>query len=150
MIETIVLFIVSALLLYLWIKRRPNNFPPGPTPLPIIGNIHQMPRGHFWIAMDKWSKKYGPIIGLSAFDTLIVAITEIDHIVAALRKEEFQARPNNVVIRERMFGKLLDYQTNSRDTAEEKSGKVKRPVNDPRYSRLPKEVNKLPNSSQHL
>uniref|UniRef100_A0A1B6FWU3 Cytochrome P450 n=1 Tax=Cuerna arida TaxID=1464854 RepID=A0A1B6FWU3_9HEMI len=107
MIGTIVLFIVSALLLYLWSKRRPNNFPPGPTPLPIIGNIHQMPRGHFWIAVDKWSKKYGPIIGLSAFNSLIVAITEIDHIVAALRKEEFQARPDSVVTRERMFGKVL-------------------------------------------
>ncbi|XP_046662956.1 farnesoate epoxidase-like [Homalodisca vitripennis] len=107
MIAIIVLFILSALLMYIWNQKRPNNFPPGPPPLPIIGNIHQMPRGHFWIGVNKWSEDYGPIIGLSVLNFFIVVITGVDNIVAALRKEEFQARPDNVVTREKMFGKLL-------------------------------------------
>lgn len=46
--------------------QRPKDFPPGPPTLPIIGNLHQMPREpqksgpHF----EKWARQYGPIFSL--------------------------------------------------------------------------------------
>ena len=32
----------SALLLYYWVKTKPDTYPPGPIALPIIGNVHQI------------------------------------------------------------------------------------------------------------
>lgn len=45
-------------------QRRPKDFPPGPTPLPIIGNLHQIDEGLPYLTFNDWSKQYGPIVGL--------------------------------------------------------------------------------------
>ena len=41
-------------------RRRARN-PPGPTPLPIIGNVLDMPRSFPWEAYMKWGEKYGTV-----------------------------------------------------------------------------------------
>ena len=35
------------------------NFPPGPKPLPFIGNLHQVPKTHPWLKYTEWAKQYG-------------------------------------------------------------------------------------------
>jgi cytochrome P450 len=40
------------------------NFPPGPPPIPILGNLHQIPLQKSFLQFAKWSEQYGPIIGL--------------------------------------------------------------------------------------
>ena len=39
------------------IKRLP--YPPGPKPLPVIGNLLDMPTGYDWLTYAEWAKKYG-------------------------------------------------------------------------------------------
>ncbi|XP_054278817.1 farnesoate epoxidase-like [Macrosteles quadrilineatus] len=109
MLGTILLLFSIALLSYLWRSRRPTNYPPGPTPLPIVGNTFQMPKApkHLYQAVEEWSKVYGEIIGLTVGNLRVVLVTGADNVLAALRKEEFQDRPDTFSIRERSFGELF-------------------------------------------
>ena len=62
------LFSAMTALLFLWLnereKRRVANpqglpLPPGPKPLPIIGNVIDMPRGYEWLTYSEWAKQFG-------------------------------------------------------------------------------------------
>lgn len=49
-------------LLLLWrtkLGKRPAGCPPGPPTLPIIGNLHQMPKSRSYLQFEKWARQYG-------------------------------------------------------------------------------------------
>jgi len=52
--------ILATLVLYFYFHKR-NVFPlpPGPTPLPIIGNRHQLPQEKPWEKYTEWKETYG-------------------------------------------------------------------------------------------
>lgn len=60
---------LAILLLRIWdlanrTKRNPKSLPlhPGPKPLPIVGNILDVPGGEYpWIRIAEWRKFYGTI-----------------------------------------------------------------------------------------
>ncbi|KAL4789837.1 cytochrome P450 [Aspergillus venezuelensis] len=57
-------------------KKSPSPLPPGPKPIPLIGNIHQLPKSLQWLHLYHWSKNYGPIMHLSmAGQSLIILST---------------------------------------------------------------------------
>lgn len=49
----------GAVLLFSFARRRKSHLPPGPKPLPVIGNAHQIPQKSGWLVFSDWSKKYG-------------------------------------------------------------------------------------------
>lgn len=42
-------------------RRNPHGlpYPPGPKPLPIIGNAMDMPRSREWLQAAEWGEEYG-------------------------------------------------------------------------------------------
>ena len=46
-------------------RRGGLPYPPGPRPLPIIGNLFDIPKQFSWLAYTQLSKKYGAIQSLT-------------------------------------------------------------------------------------
>ncbi|KAG8948166.1 hypothetical protein FRC04_009965 [Tulasnella sp. 424] len=44
-----------------WTSKRRLSYPPGPRPLPIIGNLLDMPTSKFIATWNKFKKQYGPL-----------------------------------------------------------------------------------------
>ena len=59
-LENSVLLVTAAILLLLYFRRAGGDrFPPGPRPLPILGNILDFPRNHLGREFQELSRRYG-------------------------------------------------------------------------------------------
>ncbi|KAH9967252.1 cytochrome P450 [Russula dissimulans] len=55
-------------------RRRGLPYPPGPRPLPIIGNLPHIPKEYSWLAYTQFSKTYGNILSFHVFGQVIVVL----------------------------------------------------------------------------
>ncbi len=67
MLPVIELFVLLASLVTLralwdYRRRRGRPYPPGPRPLPLIGNVLDIPKDVSWLTYTEFSKKYGTVI----------------------------------------------------------------------------------------
>ncbi|KAM5165065.1 uncharacterized protein ACMZJ9_007480 [Mantella aurantiaca] len=94
MLLSIILCVFLAILLYGW-KRRSPNFPPGPTPLPLIGNMHILDSKQPYRSMHELSKKYGPVYSIQIAEETMVVLCGYETIKDALvnHADEFSGRP---------------------------------------------------------
>ena len=70
----IVLFFIFALQVFRdYRKRRGLPYPPGPRPLPIIGNLLDIPMESSWLTYSQLAKKYGTSYVFFACPTMLTS-----------------------------------------------------------------------------
>ncbi|KAF2202007.1 cytochrome P450 [Delitschia confertaspora ATCC 74209] len=77
------------------VGRRPKGYPPGPPTLPLIGNLHQMPKKRAHVQFSKWAEEYGPIYSLM-LGTQCMIILSSDRVIKDLldkRGNIYSSRP---------------------------------------------------------
>ncbi|XP_008115537.1 cytochrome P450 2C23 [Anolis carolinensis] len=91
----LVVFISCLVFSAVWKSRmKKEKLPPGPTPLPIIGNILQLKTNYLDQAIHKLSQKYGPVFTMYVGTERVVVLNGYDAVKEALidRADEFSAR----------------------------------------------------------
>lgn len=78
------------------IGRRPTDYPPGPTTLPLIGNLHLMPKEKGHLQFQKWAEEYGPVYSL-ILGTKVMVVLSTDQAIKDLldkRSNIYSSRPD--------------------------------------------------------
>ncbi|ELW61442.1 cytochrome P450 2J2 isoform X1 [Tupaia chinensis] len=85
-------------------RRHPKNYPPGPWPLPFIGNLLHVDFEQAHLKLQKYVKKYGNVLGLQFGDMPFVVVSGFPLIKETLiyMEQNFMNRPATL-IRERVF-----------------------------------------------
>ncbi|EPS99953.1 hypothetical protein FOMPIDRAFT_1123536 [Fomitopsis schrenkii] len=91
-------------LLGLYVARNcrilPDNLPPGPRPLPLLGNIHQVPLAHPERTFAQWGSRYGDVIYLRMFTKPTLILNSIDAARELLdkRSTKYSGRPPSILL----------------------------------------------------
>ncbi|KAF9262341.1 cytochrome P450 [Marasmius fiardii PR-910] len=82
-------FLLFSTLFVLWFKRPSNyryHYPPGPKPLPILGNVRDFTPKEFWLPVTKWAKKYGDVCYLRVLNWNMVFLNSVQSVDDLLDK----------------------------------------------------------------
>lgn len=90
---------------YVRVLTLRQKLPPGPFPLPLIGNHLQIPLPKPWVAFEEWSKYYNsPLltIWIGRWPKIIVNDAWVAHELTEKRANIYSDRPRHVVHGERL------------------------------------------------
>jgi cytochrome P450 len=84
-------------------KRKVLPLPPGPRPIPIIGNIRGIDINAAWLAYTEWGKQYGDIVYSHLFGQHIIVINSEKVAIELLEKRSYNYSdrpdlPTNVLL----------------------------------------------------
>jgi hypothetical protein len=84
------------------VNARGLPLPPGPKPLPLIGNLLDLPTGEVWKTYREWEKLYGDIIYTNALGTHVIILNSLDAINDLMEKRGsiYSSRPRCVWVNE--------------------------------------------------
>ncbi|XP_073442599.1 cytochrome P450 2K1-like [Dendrobates tinctorius] len=105
LVLSIILCLFFVLFFFGWNKNA-YNLPPGPRPLPIIGNLHILDMKRPYLTMHELSKKYGPVYTLQFGVEKVVVICGCEAVKDALvnHADEFSGRPKMALLEEIIKG----------------------------------------------
>uniref|UniRef100_A0A8C9V5R9 Cytochrome P450, family 2, subfamily X, polypeptide 7 n=1 Tax=Scleropages formosus TaxID=113540 RepID=A0A8C9V5R9_SCLFO len=115
MLGTLILLWVGFwLLLFLFRTRRPKNFPPGPWPVPIFGNLLQLNLANPIKDLGKLSERYGKVFSLYFGERPAVVLNGLQAMKEAMviRAVDFAGRPLGMMVTHLGDGKgivMADY-----------------------------------------
>jgi hypothetical protein len=66
-------------------RRRGLPYPPGPRPLPIIGNLLDIPMESSWLAYSQLAKKYGTSYVLFTCPAAMLSVSRGCHVISRSR-----------------------------------------------------------------
>ncbi|KAJ3572739.1 hypothetical protein NP233_g2891 [Leucocoprinus birnbaumii] len=81
------------------IKPRKHALPPGPKPLPFIGNLLQVPRKEAYKVYHDWARTYGPVMYLRIFKREFIVLDSLKAITDLYehRSSRYSTRPRLVM-----------------------------------------------------
>ncbi|KAK4981121.1 hypothetical protein LTR66_001475 [Elasticomyces elasticus] len=87
--------LVAALWRISKIGSRPKDYPPGPPTLPLIGNLHQMPKEKGHLQFQRWAQEYGHVYSLMLGTKVMVVLSSDQAIKDLLDKRGaiYSSRP---------------------------------------------------------
>ncbi|KAI9566820.1 cytochrome P450 [Boletus coccyginus] len=104
----------SAFLFWILVSYRGANsrnlpYPPGPKPLPLVGNLHQVNTAEPWLTYTAWKKKYGDLLHVRLLGQSFIILNSEKTARALLdqRSSLYSDRP--VIVAHSMFG--MDFST---------------------------------------
>ncbi|CAB1344809.1 unnamed protein product, partial [Coregonus sp. 'balchen'] len=121
MLGSVVLLWLFILLLFFFIRvRRPKNFPPGPRPLPILGNLLQLDPVNPLKDLERLKRRYGNVFSLYIGSRPAVALNGLEVVREALvtHAAEYAGRPTHLLISHVFEGKgivMANYGSSWRD-----------------------------------
>ncbi|XP_035272690.1 cytochrome P450 2F5-like [Anguilla anguilla] len=98
--SVILLWIGFSLLFLLFRTRRPKNFPPGPRPVPIFGNLLQLNLVNPLDDLRKLSERYGKVYSIYIGSKPAVVLNGLQAMKEALvtQSVEFAGRPQDLMV----------------------------------------------------
>ncbi|KZT00608.1 cytochrome P450 [Laetiporus sulphureus 93-53] len=102
-------FSVVLLLLQRNVRWYGLHLPPGPRPIPIIGNAHQMPVKYTQKGLSAWSSLYGDVIYAELFGSSMIILNSMQAAKALLdhRSAKYSDRPRFTLLRELLGWKRI-------------------------------------------
>ncbi|PIL25375.1 cytochrome P450 [Ganoderma sinense ZZ0214-1] len=96
----VVLFVLALLVGVVRRRKKYARLPPGPAPLPLIGNFLDFPRTHVGREFAEMTKKYGDVVYLSMLgqDTIVLGSLEAARDLLDKRSANYSDRPTSVMV----------------------------------------------------
>ncbi|XP_053328581.1 cytochrome P450 2G1-like [Spea bombifrons] len=108
----VLILLLSCFLYTKWGKMyQKRNLPPGPTPLPLVGNIFHMKRGEMVKSFLEFSQKYGPVYTLYFGSNPVIVLCGYQAVKEALvdQGEDFGGRGKLPTIDQYMKGQGVTF-----------------------------------------
>ncbi|EJF55407.1 cytochrome P450 [Dichomitus squalens LYAD-421 SS1] len=91
---------ILLIFLYRSASSVPGPLPPGPPPLPLVGNIFRIPKIAPWVGYQELSRQYGKIMSLKAFGQTFIVVDDADIAMDLLEKRSaiYSSRPESNMV----------------------------------------------------
>ncbi|XP_060222460.1 cytochrome P450 2A3-like isoform X3 [Meriones unguiculatus] len=117
LLVTVVAFLSIMVLMSVWNQRKlTGKLPPGPTPLPFIGNYLQLNTEQMYDSLMKISERYGPVFTIHLGPRRVVVLCGQEAVKEALvdQAEEFSGRGENATFNRLFKGYGVSFSSGER------------------------------------